>query len=313
MSIRSHGRRLRDHVATHDMTRFMGIYDVFSAGLAARRFEGIFVSGFGMAASTYGLPDVGFITWTDMLDHVGRVRAVTPDTMILVDIDDGYVDLEVAAHVTSRLEAIGASGVILEDQKRPRRCGHLEGKQILDLESYLAKLERVLSARDDLFVVARTDSSDPDDILHRVRAFEKIGADAVLVDGLADLELLREVSATVRVPRVFNQIHGGRSPSVGLTQLKALGVSMVNYSTPALFAAQTAIESTFDRLAVNDGNLGDLDLPHATVRECNEILDANLERRDTHRPIRKSPPTALDEPRSSLWEGVAGSAGGRSG
>ncbi len=276
MGARSHGRRLRDHVAEHDMTRFMGIYDVFSASLVARRFEGIFVSGFGMAASAYGLPDVGFITWTDMLEYVGRVRTVAPDTLLLVDIDDGYVDAEVAAHVASRLEAIGASGVVMEDQRRPRRCGHVDGKQVLELEAFIPKLERVLSARDDLFVVARTDASDPDDILRRVRAFDEAGADAVLVDGLSDLELLREVSAAVRVPRMFNQIHGGKSPAVDLARLQELGVSMVNYSTPALFAAQMAIEATLERLLVNGGDLGNLDLPHATVAECNEILVENL-------------------------------------
>lgn len=262
----------------------MGIYDVFSASLAANRFEGIFVSGFGMAASTYGLPDVGFITWTDMLDYVGRVRAVVPETMILVDIDDGYVDIDVAAHVTRRLEAIGASGVILEDQKRPRRCGHLAGKQTLELDAFLEKLDRVLAARDDLFVVARTDASHPDDILGRVQAFDEAGADAVLVDGLTDLELLREVSDAVEVPRMFNQIHGGKSPPVSLTRLGELGVSMVNYSTPALFAAQMAIAATLDRLLENDGNLATLDLPQATVAECNAVLEENLRRTDADRP-----------------------------
>jgi 2-methylisocitrate lyase-like PEP mutase family enzyme len=267
------------------MTRFIGIYDVFSAGLAARRFEGIFVSGYGMAASTYGLPDVGFITWTDMLQYVGRVRTVTPGAFILVDIDDGYVDTEVAAHVTSRLEAMGASAVVIEDQKRPRRCGHVAGKQVLELYEFIPKLERVLSARDDLFVVARTDASDPDEILRRVRAFEEAGADAVLVDGIADLELLREVGAAVRVPRMFNQIHGGRSPAVSLARLRELGVSMVNYSTPALFAAQKAVEATLDRLLDNDGDLGSLELPQATLAECNEILDGNLGGRAL-RPLR---------------------------
>lgn len=276
MSSISPGRRLREQVVTHDMTRFIGIYDVFSAALAARRFEGIFVSGYGMAASTYGLPDVGFITWTDMLEYVGRVRTIAADAFILVDVDDGYVDTEVAAHVAARLEAIGASGIVIEDQKRPRRCGHVDGKQLLGLDDFMPKLERVLSARDDLFIVARTDASDPEDILRRVRAFAGAGADAVLVDGLADLELLREVGAAVEVPLMFNQIHGGKSPAVGLTRLRELGVSMVNYSTPALFAAQKAVEATLDQLLENDGDLGALELPHATVAECNEVLDGNL-------------------------------------
>src|SRR6476646_808955 len=163
------------------MTCFLGVYDVFSASLAARHYEGIFISGFGFAASHYGLPDIGFISWTDMVAYVQRIRTVLPHHHLLVDIDDGYGDPEVACHVVSLLERAGASGVVMEDQKRPRKCGHFDGKQLMDIPDYVDKLEKVLATRRAMFVVARTDATDPEDIARRVLAFSNAGADAILV------------------------------------------------------------------------------------------------------------------------------------
>src|SRR5262245_12407781 len=106
---------------------FIGIYDVFSARLAAKRYPALFVSGVGFAASFYGLRDIGLVAWPDILAFVQRLRLVVPAVHLLIDIDDGFGDTEVACHVVSSLEALRGSGVVLEDQRRPRRCGHLEG------------------------------------------------------------------------------------------------------------------------------------------------------------------------------------------
>src|SRR6516225_5047925 len=182
---------------------FIGVYDAFSASVAARHFDGPFVSGFGFAASYYGLPDIGFIAWPDILAFVQRLRTILPAHQLLVDIDDGYCDTEIACHVVSVLESLGAFGVVLEDQKRPRKCGHFDGKQLLDLDDYLVKLRRVLQTRRDLVVVARTDSAEPDDILRRVTAFVEAGADAILVDGLRDLRLVGDMRSRVNRPFVF--------------------------------------------------------------------------------------------------------------
>jgi 2-methylisocitrate lyase-like PEP mutase family enzyme len=266
---------LRAEVATGRMLPFVGIYDVFSATLAARRFDAMFVSGFGFAASHYGLPDVGFITWTDIVAFVHRLRQVLPRHHLLVDIDDGYCDTEVACHVASVLEATGASGVVLEDQKRPRRCGPFEGKQIMELGEYLAKLRAVLDARRDLFVIARTDSSDLEDVARRIRAFTESGADAVLVDGLKSLDTVRELSRTVGRPFCFNQIAGGKSPTCTLSQLQAAGAQLVIYSTPCLFAAQAAVEGALATLEAQDGSLAGSPVG---VRDCTALLSDNLAR-----------------------------------
>ena len=277
-SLASPGARLRENIATGELIPFIGVYDVFSATMAGRHFNNLFVSGFGFAASHYGLPDVGFITWTDIVAFVQRMRTVLPAHNLLVDIDDGYCDPEVACHVVSVLEAAGAAGVVLEDQKRPRRCGHFDGKQIMELDEYLAKLRAVLATRRDMVVVARTDTSDPDDMVRRILAFSEAGADAVLIDGLPNLDMVRELSARVKQPFCFNQIAGGKSPAYTQKELRESGVQLVIYSTPCLFAAQTAIEGAMANLLAHDGTLAGSPVG---VKDCTSVLNDNLARRDS--------------------------------
>ena len=270
------GERMRHAVDGGDITPFIGVYDVFSASMAGRHYDALFLSGFGFAASYYGLPDIGFITWTDIASYVQRIRTVLPEHHLLVDIDDGYTDPEVACHVVSVLEAAGASGVVLEDQKRPRRCGHFDGKQIMELEEYLAKLKQVLATRRELFVIARTDSSDPAEIERRVLAFVEAGADAVLVDGLTSLETVRQLTAKAARPFCFNQIAGGKSPACTLTELREAGVKIAIYSTPCLFAAQAAIDDAMLDLKKADGSLAG---SRVGVKDCTAVLNENLARR----------------------------------
>jgi 2-methylisocitrate lyase-like PEP mutase family enzyme len=262
---------------------FIGVYDVFSASVAAKYYQNLFVSGFGFAASYYGLPDIGFIAWPDILAFVHRLRTVLPNHQLLVDIDDGYCDTEIACHVVSVLESLGAFGVVLEDQKRPRKCGHFNGKELLDLDDYLVKLRRVLQTRRNLFVVARTDSSDPADITRRLKAFAEAGADAVLVDGLKNFDFLSELTTQVDRPFFFNQIAGGKSPPCSLQQLKEVGVSYAIYSTPCLFAAQQAIEIAMSELITTDGYLPPPGEDSIGVAKCTVVLNDNLSRRgDRH-------------------------------
>lgn len=272
-------KSLREELSKRDIIPFMGVYDVFSASIAGKYYDGIFISGFGFAASHYGLPDVGFISWSDIVAFVQRVKSILPQHLILVDIDDGYVDTEVACHVVSLLESIGVAGVIIEDQKRPRRCGHVDGKLLMDLDSFLNKLERVLATRRDMFVIARTDASDLEEIIRRAKAFEAAGADAILADGIKDLNILKTLKTQLTKPLVFNQIAGGKSPTCNLSELKDVGVSLVNYSTPCLFAAQAAIEDQMKMLREQDGFLLK---ERIGVTECNQLLNRNLAKRNNY-------------------------------
>jgi 2-methylisocitrate lyase-like PEP mutase family enzyme len=280
MNARSYGAAFKKDIDHNEILPLIGVHDVFSAGLAGR-YGHIFISGFGFAASHYGLPDIGFIAWPDLVDFVRRVRHILPAHHILVDIDDGYCDPAVAVQVVRQMEAVGASAVKLEDQKRPRKCGHFEGKEILDLPEYLDKLEQVLEARRDMLVVARTDATDQQEILRRVAAFAATDADIVLADGMKDLGLLRELKAAANgKPLLFNQIAGGKSPQVSLQELQEAGVSIAIYSTPCLFAAQAAICQALETIHTREGRLATRqEQPHGFVGvpECTALLSENMQ------------------------------------
>jgi len=270
------GRELRNLLRQGRPLPFIGVYDVFSASIAARYFKGIFVSGFSFAASHYGLPDIGFIAWSDILGFVQRLRAVLPDNYLLVDLDDGYADVELARHVAAHLEHAGAAGIVLEDQRRPRKCGHLEGKRLLDLDEYLEKLDSVLAGRRDLMVVARTDASEPEEVFRRARSFADAGADAVLVDAVGNIEMVAELRRALDCPLAINQIGGGKTPLWNIEELEEAGASIVLYSTPCLFAAQRAVERTLDGLRAEQG-LAKAQRDSATLAECHRLLRENLE------------------------------------
>jgi 2-methylisocitrate lyase-like PEP mutase family enzyme len=275
----NYGISLKKAIEASEIAPLVGVYDMFSASVAARHFDGFFVSGFGFAASYYGLPDIGFIAWPDMVDFVQRLRLVFPEHHLLVDIDDGYVDADVAAHVVANLEQIGASGVIIEDQQRPRRCGHVDGKRILPLPEYLEKLDLVLKTRRDLVVVARTDAVDEDEVLRRAAALAETNADVLLVDGVRDVESIRRIRQVIGdKPLLFNQIAGGKSPRLSLPELQDLDVNVAIYSTPCLFAAQQAMDEGLATLKDNDGRLPEQGIGVADALRLLERNAANARR-----------------------------------
>ncbi|MDL4814834.1 isocitrate lyase/PEP mutase family protein [Actinomadura opuntiae] len=275
----NYGDELRREIMSEGVTPLIGVFDMFSASVAAKHYDGLFVSGFGFAASHYGLPDIGFIAWPDMVAFVQRLRLAFPGRHLLVDIDDGYVDPEVACHVVTQLELAGASGVILEDQQRPRRCGHVDGKRILPLPEYLEKLEMVLETRRDLVVVARTDATDEDEILRRAQALAETDADVVLVDGVRSVEWIHKVRQVIGgKPLLFNQIAGGKSPRISLPELTELGVDVAIYSTPCLFAAQSAMDAALLELKAADGRLPEMAPGSVGVKESIELLERNISR-----------------------------------
>jgi 2-methylisocitrate lyase-like PEP mutase family enzyme len=265
------GQVLRGELtSTDDIEPFLGIYDCFSASIAAPYSSNLFLSGFGFSAGFYGLPDVGYIAWSDMIAAAWRIRQILPNHKLLVDIDDGYVDVHTATHVVRQLEHMGVAMVMLEDQTRPRRCGHVDGKLLLPLPTYLEKLNAVLANRQNLCVLARTDASG-DEIFRRIEAMSRTDADVLLVDGIGSFELLQQVVQCTDKPLLFNQIGGGKSPTLSIRELRALGVRVIQYSTPLLFAAQRAMDESMKLLFANDGML----TAAVGVPECVALLEAN--------------------------------------
>ena len=242
------GEAFRERIRSGSILPLCGIYDAFSALVAAKRFEGVFCSGFGFAASQYGLPDIGYVNWRDIHDFASRVRHVLPHTHLLVDIDDGYGADVISANTVNLLEAAGVSAVMIEDQKCPKRCGHFEGKQVLLADQFSVKLKRVLSSRKSLFVIARTDATDMEEGLQRAIRYADDGADGVMIEAVRDLDFVRRVVREVRAPVIVNQLYGGVTPCWTLRDLQDAGVSIAIFSTPCLFAAQYGMEKYLDQM-----------------------------------------------------------------
>jgi len=255
---------------------FLGIYDCFSASIAAPYSPNLFLSGFGFSASHYGLPDVGYVAWSDIVGAAWRIRQILPRHKLLVDIDDGYVDAHTACHVAAQLDSMGAAMAMLEDQARPRRCGHVSGKRLLPLPDYLEKLKAVLDSRGRMLVLARTDASG-EEIFRRVEAISATAAEALLVDGIDSVETLARVRASTDKPLLFNQIAGGKSPRLSLAELRELRVGLVQYSTPLLFAAQRAMGAALDDLFASGGLLPD-GSGEIGVADCVSLLERNVRR-----------------------------------
>ena len=268
---------MRQRLKKDKILPLIGVYDVFSATLVSNYFEGVFCSGYGFTASQYGLPDNGHMTWSDLVNYVLRMRIVLPDNPILVDIDDGFGDKNIASDVIRRLEIAGASAVMMEDQKRPKKCGHLGGKEIVELDVFIKKLENIILSRNSMFILARTDATDLNEGIKRIKAFADIGADAVMVEGLKDRDSIDKVCNAVPGTTVaVNLIHGGKTPPITTSQLENHGVKMVIYSTPCLFAAQFAITKILSELKDGDGLLSD-DLDQVSLTENNDVLNKNAE------------------------------------
>jgi len=267
-------KSFKQHLDEKKFLPLIGVYDVFSALIASKYFEGVFLSGYSFSASSYGLPDVGFHNWRDTVDISNRIRNALPSIPFLVDIDDGFGDKTVAKNTIQLLEHSSVSAVMLEDQKRPRKCGHFDGKVILPMDEYLIKLSMVLDAKKDIFVIARSDANTPEEGLERAIAYAEAGADGVMVEAVDSLNFIEKLTSSVSCPVMVNQLHGGKSPNWKFEELMAAGVSIAIYSTPCIFAAQFGIESYLKNMQKLGGlpSNGTVDMD-----DCNTILGSVLD------------------------------------
>jgi 2-methylisocitrate lyase-like PEP mutase family enzyme len=243
-SINGMAERFRELLGAPHGIELPGCYDVLSAMVLERSgFPAVFMSGYGIAASLLGNPDIGLTSLIEtalLTKNISRAIHVP----LVVDADNGYGNEDNVVRTVHELEHGGAAAMILEDQVFPKRCGHSAGKAVIPLEQYMRKLECALEARQTpLVVVARTDASSIDEGIRRAREFHAAGADVTLIDGLPSVEALKRIGEEVPGHKVINLIHGGKTPLLPTDQLHALGFKIVLYSTPALYTAVSAMLS----------------------------------------------------------------------
>lgn len=248
-SINGMAERFRERLSNTGPIELPGCHDVLSAILLERAgFDCVFLSGYGVAATHLGNPDIGLTTLSEtaLLTRNVTNRIGVP---VVVDADNGYGNEDNVLRTLYELEHAGAGALVLEDQVFPKRCGHTEAKKVVPLPHYMRKLECLLKGRQTpLVVVARTDSMDLDDAIMRAKTFHAAGADVTLIDGLRSLDAMKRVADEVPGPKQINLIYGGKTPLLKTSVLGEMGFKIVLYSTPTLYVAARAMEQALRAL-----------------------------------------------------------------
>ena len=267
---------LREELASGRLLRFPGAFNPLSARMIqAKGFEGVYISGAVLAADL-GLPDIGLTTLTEVAGRSQQIARMT-DLPALVDADTGFGEPMNVARTVQTLEDAGVAGLHIEDQVNPKRCGHLDGKQVVDTGTALQRIRAAVDARRDanLLVTARTDIRGIDGLdaaVDRAKALVDAGADAIFPEAMNSLAEFEAIRAAVDVPILANMTEFGKSELFTVDKLAGVGVNLVIFPVSLLRLAMGAAERGLDTI-VAEGSLTSQVPSMQTRAELYQLLD----------------------------------------
>jgi 2-methylisocitrate lyase-like PEP mutase family enzyme len=250
-----------------------GAHDALAARLIRRAgFEGFFIGGFGAVGARFGVPDIGLKALGDISQAVRDILAAS-DLPVLVDADDGYGDVKNVVHTVHTYERMGVGALFLEDQRWPKRCGHLEGKAVVPVEQAEAKIRAAASERmnPDTFLIGRTDAravTGLDDAMRRAERYLKAGADCIFIEALRTVEELERVGKAFPL-QVANPLAGGVSPILRPEEYYRLGFKILPYGIDLILRVTRAMQ-----VALEDMRCGKFELmgTGASLQEYLEVV-----------------------------------------
>jgi methylisocitrate lyase len=269
-------RAFRAGLTSGTVQRFPGAFTPLSARLIEDKgFEGVYISG-AVMSNELGLPDIGLTTLTEVAQRGSQI-ARTTDLPTLIDGDTGFGEPMNVARTVQLLEDAGVSGVHLEDQVNPKRCGHLDGKDVVDEKTAVNRIRAAVQARRDpaFVIMARTDIRGVEGLqaaLDRAKALVDAGADAIFAEAMADLAEFEAMRAAVDVPILANMTEFGKSDLFTVQQLQDVGVNMVIFPVSLQRIAMGAIERGLDALAAT-GTLAEVVPQMQTRARLYELVD----------------------------------------
>ena len=215
-------------------------------------FEAVYVSGAGITNTFWGMPDLGFVSLTEMAQHTATIREAV-NVPIVVDADTGFGNALNVRHTVRVLERAGADAIQLEDQTMPKRCGHFDNKSVISTEEMVGKVKAAVDARSsrDLLIIARSDAlavEGFDATVERVQRYIEAGADVTFVEAPQDTEEIRKIPQLLSVPQVVNIVVGGKTPVVGQEELAAMRYGLVLYANVALQGAIAGMQTALKQL-----------------------------------------------------------------
>ena len=245
----------------HGALALPGLFDALSALIARKAGCPMgFVSGYSVAATALGEPDLGLLTQTEIVAQARRI-CKSVSIPVLIDADTGYGNALNTYRTVNELIDTGAAGCFLEDQVWPKRCGHMRDKRVVERGEYLERIRAAVEARGehDFFIVARSDAEAViglDEAIDRVSAAHALGADACFVEAPGSVEQLAEIGRRTPGPRVANMIEGGKTPLLPKQQLAELGFQLILYPLTGLFGAAAAMHQLCTKLMTDGTSAG---------------------------------------------------------
>ena len=241
-------QRLKDLLDKRELIVAPGVFDGISAQLTKRTgHAAAYLTGAGVAASGFGLPDIGLVTATEMADRARMIVGALGDIPLIADADTGYGAPMNVVRTVRTYDATGVAAIQLEDQVFPKRCGHLPNKQVVDAGVFEQTLAAALDARSDdgLLVVARTDARAPlglDAAIERANRYAQAGADVIFVEAPQDTGEIERIAREVDAPLLINLVLGGMTPLESASRLQELGYAI------AIHPANLLVQATFGML-----------------------------------------------------------------
>jgi 2-methylisocitrate lyase-like PEP mutase family enzyme len=269
-------QRLRHLVSQRQGLVVPGSYDGVSAKLVEQAgFPVVYMTGYGVAASRLGLPDMGFAGLAEMADHARNIASAVSIPLI-ADADTGYGNALTVRRTVALYESAGVAGLHLEDQQLPKRCGHLAGKLVVSIEEFAAKIRAAVDARAtrDFVIIARTDAIAVhgfDDALRRAEAAVEAGADMLFVEAPTTEAEIEHVARAFDTPLLFNYASSGRSPLLPFSRLRELGYAIILLPVDTLFVAARAIQNFLRDVRAHDAVLP-LAERYLPFQEFNELI-----------------------------------------
>ena len=268
--------RFRAALGSGELLRFPGAFNPLSARLIGEKgFEGVYISG-AVIAADLGLPDIGLTTLTEVAARAKQISRMT-DLPTLVDADTGFGEPMNVARTVQTLEDAGVAGLHIEDQVNPKRCGHLDGKAVVDEDTAIKRIKAAVSARRDpnLLIMARTDIRAIDGFpaaIDRAKALVDAGADAIFPEAMVDLAEFEAVRKAIDVPILANMTEFGKSELFTNEQLASVGINIVIYPVSLLRLAMGAAERGLDTILA-EGSLQSQVANMQTRARLYELLD----------------------------------------
>ena len=269
-------RRLRRMMAEPGLIVAPGVADALNARMvAAEGFQAIYMTGGGTSAVRLGMPDVGLLTMTEMVDNAGRIVDAS-QLPVISDADTGYGKAINVVRTVRAYEKAGVAAIHLEDQNLPKRCGHLSGKSLVSPTEMTDKIRAACDARvdPDFVIIARTDALAVEGLaraLDRARAYEEAGADMVFVEAPGTTEELESIPRALKVPTLFNMASSGKTPFLHRDEIERLGYKLAIYPNFAILSAIPAVRR-FLRELKTEGTVAHLRESMSTFVEWFDIL-----------------------------------------